>query len=84
MKKVLIAFVALACAFTLSANAAGGKKQHKLTDEQKAVQKELMDKYDANKDGKLDKQEKAKMTKEEKDKYRKTFGRKNKKESTEK
>jgi hypothetical protein len=84
MKKALIAFVALACAFTFSTHAAEGKKKHKLTDEQKAVQKELMDKYDANKDGKLDKEEKGKMTKEDKDKYRKTFGRNKKKATTEK
>lgn len=42
-----------------------------LTTEQKALLKEMLAKYDANKDGKLDKKERAKMTKEDKQKCKK-------------
>jgi uncharacterized protein YktB (UPF0637 family) len=55
------------CALAISATAAEGKKKGaKMTDEQKAVHKQMVEKYDANKDGKLDKEEKAKMTAEDK------------------
>jgi hypothetical protein len=67
MKKLLAAFLAIACAAVLTANAADEKK-HELTDSQKAVMKEMLAKYDTNKDGKLDKEERAKMTKEDKQK----------------
>ena len=63
--------VGFACAVTLSIRAADTPDKPKLTDEQKAVHKELVAKYDANKDGKLDKEERAKMTKEDKEKWEK-------------
>ncbi len=69
MKKLLVAIVGFACAYTLTVNAAETPDKPKLTDEQKAVRKEMVAKYDANKDGKLDKEERAKMTKEDKDKW---------------
>lgn len=68
MKKLLVALVGFACVAALTLNAAEGKEKKKLTDEQKAVQKEMLGKYDANKDGKLDKEERAKMSKEDKEK----------------
>ncbi len=71
MKKTLVASVVMAFALALTANAAQGK--HKLTEEQKTVRKEMLDKYDANKDGKLDKQERASMSKEDKEKWEKAF-----------
>jgi hypothetical protein len=75
MKKMLLTLAGLSCALALTVNAAEGKKNHKpLTDEQKAVQKEMLDKYDANKDGKLDKDERSKMSKEDKEKYSKAMG----------
>jgi len=70
MKRLLVALVGFACALSLVANAAEGEK-HKATPEQKALRKELVDKYDANKDGKLDKEERAKMSKEDKEKAEK-------------
>ena len=42
-----------------------------LTPEQKTLLKEMLEKYDANKDGKLEKKERAKMTKEDKEKCKK-------------
>src|SRR5436190_22705221 len=61
MKKLLVAIVGFACAYTLTVNAAETPDKPKLTDEQKAVRKEMVAKYDTNKDGKLDKEERAKM-----------------------
>jgi hypothetical protein len=63
MKK-LLGIAALVCALALTASAAEGKKKQ-LTDDQKKTKKELLDKYDTNKDGKIDKDEKAKMSKED-------------------
>lgn len=78
MKK-LLSLIAIATALTLSATAAEGEKENKdkdaakgkssLTAEQKAVRKELMAKYDANKNGYLDKEEQSKMTPEEQEKW---------------
>lgn len=73
MKKLLVAALSLLCVATLTVNAQETKKKHELTDEQKAVQKEMLGKYDTDKNGKLDKDEKAKMTQEDKDKYAKAF-----------
>jgi len=76
MKRLLVALVGFACAVSLVANAAEGEK-HKATPEQKALRKELIEKYDANKDGKLDKEERAKMSKDDKEKAEKAgFGQK--------
>ena len=81
MKK-LIAALCFTCALALVANAqdAGAKKKPGLTDEQKAVKKELTEKYDANKDGKLDKEERAKFSAEDKAKWDKAFPTHKKKE----
>ncbi len=57
MKKLTATILGLLCAAALTVNAADkGKKE--LTDDQKAVLKELTEKYDTNKDGKLDMAEK--------------------------
>ncbi len=79
MKRLLV-IMAVVCGLALTANAAQGGKKHQPTDEQKAVQKEMLEKYDANKDGKLDKDEKAKMSKEDKQKWNKAFGHQGKKQ----
>ena len=71
MKKLLVAIVGFACVVSLTVKAAETPEKGKLTDEQKAVRKELVAKYDANKDGKLDKEERAKMSKEDKEKWEK-------------
>lgn len=44
------------------------KPKKELTPEQQTVMTEMLAKYDANKDGKLDKEERAKMSQEDKDK----------------
>ena len=49
----------------------GAKKAHKPTEEQRKLRKELLDKYDTNKDGKLDKAERAKISKEDQEKLEK-------------
>lgn len=81
MKKALVAFVGIACALALTVSAAESKKKGKMTEEQKTLMKSMVEKYDANKDGKLDKEERAKMTTEEKEKYQKAFPHQKKKKS---
>lgn len=46
-------------------------KKTKLTAEQQALEKDMLAKYDANKDGKLDKNERAAISKEDKEKMTK-------------
>ena len=78
MKKILIA-LCFTCALAIAAHAedkAEGAKpeaakpaaKKTLTAEQKAARKDLKEKYDANKDGKLDKDEMAKITDAEREK----------------
>jgi hypothetical protein len=66
MKKLLLAAFCVCTAFVLSLSAAEGKKE--LTDDQKKVQKEMIEKYDKNKDGKIDGDERKDMSKEDKKK----------------
>ena len=78
MKKLLVA-LCFACAVALSVQAAEGKKNNKLTEEQKTLRKDMLAKYDTNKDGKLDKDERAKISAEDKEKMEKAgLGRKKK------
>ncbi len=82
MKKMLRVIAGVLCAFSLTANAGEGK--HKLTPEQKALRKEMIEKYDTNKNGKLDKQERAKISKEDKERMQKAgLSRKKKHENKE-
>ena len=69
MKKLLVAIAVLVCAAFLTVSAGQGKD--KLTPEQKALRKEMIEKYDANKDGKLDKKERAKISKEDRERMEK-------------
>jgi len=69
MKKLLVAIAVLVCGFSLTASAGQGK--HKLTPEQKALRKEMLEKYDTNKDGKLSKKERAKISKEDRERLEK-------------
>ena len=89
MKKLFIA-TCLTCALAITANAAEGEakkegetqKRPAQTAEQKALRKEINDKYDTNKDGKLDKEERAKMSEEDKAKLEKAgMGPRKKKEA---
>ena len=70
---MFVVMLGVVCAFTLATNAAEGEKK-KPTPEEKAARKELIEKYDTNKDGKLDKEEKGKMSKEDKEKMEKIAG----------
>ena len=77
MKKLLTT-IAVAAAFVVTVNAADDnakkdaapeKKNSSHSAEQKALHKELMGKYDTNKNGYLDKEEKSKMTPEDQKKW---------------
>jgi len=61
MKKSLLLVAALFCAVAITASAQTTPKKQQ-TPEQKALRKEMVEKYDANKDGKLDKEEIAKIS----------------------
>ena len=74
MKKFVVAALGLFCAASVAVHAEDtkdAKKKTHMTDEQKTLWKEIVAKYDANKDGKLDKDERAKMSQEDKDKLEK-------------
>jgi methionine-rich copper-binding protein CopC len=83
MKKLLIAALGLLCATALVVQAQETKHKKELTPEQQTVMKEMLAKYDTNKDGKLEKSERAAMTKEDKQKMVDAGLIKSKKKSTE-
>ena len=84
MKKLLTTLCCV-CALALAAqaqDATSGKKKHEQTTEQKALKKDMLAKYDTNKDGKFSKEEKAKFSAEDKAKWDKAFpAHKNKKKN---
>ena len=62
----------LGSAFLSAANADnGGKKHPKAAEERRKTRKEMLEKYDTNKNGKLDKHERAKISKEDQEKLEK-------------
>src|SRR5580765_1155342 len=73
MKHLLVAFYGLCLAGSLTVvraddTSASTKTEHKapvVTEAQKTARKDLLAKYDANKDGKLDKEERKKITSDE-------------------
>jgi hypothetical protein len=76
MKKLLVAAIGMLFATAImvqaqdaAAPAKPAKKE--MTAEQKALMKEMVTKYDTNKDGKLSKEERAAMSQEDKDKMEK-------------
>ena len=71
MKKALMTVLGLICAASISLSAADAPKKKEYTEEQKKIQKEMLEKYDANKDGKLDREERAKISAEDKEKMQK-------------
>jgi Ni/Co efflux regulator RcnB len=72
MKKILIAVAAMLCATALIANAQDTQTtKKKPTAEQKALKKEMLEKYDTDKNGKLDKEERSKISAEDKEKMTK-------------
>jgi len=76
MKRFLATLLTMACALAFTANAQAAKKHPSLSADQKALKKEMLEKYDVNKDGKLDRAEHAKMSKEDKARWAASFGRK--------
>jgi hypothetical protein len=71
MKKSLLAILVIS-ALTISVQAGDkGKKHGSASPEAKAFRKEMLEKYDTNKDGKIDKEEKAKVSAEDKEKMKK-------------
>ncbi len=71
MKKLLVIALGLFTAMAITVSAADPGKKKEMTDEQKKLQKEMLEKYDANKDGKLDKEERAKISADDKEKMQK-------------
>jgi len=65
MKKMVAIVVAVLCSTAIIVKAQD-KPKHELTPEQQAVMKDMLEKYDTNKDGKLDKEERAKISDEDK------------------
>jgi hypothetical protein len=71
MKKLLVAAIGILCATAIMVQAQDAKPKKELTPEQQTVMKEMLAKYDTNKDGHLDKTERAAMTQEDKEKMTK-------------
>ena len=76
MLRALILAVGLCSALAISANAADGEKKPEgkrppLTDEPKALRKEINEKYDTDKDGKLSPEERKAIRAEDKEKLAK-------------
>ena len=71
MLRSIILAVGLCSAMALTASAADKAKRAPLTEEQKATKKELIEKYDKDKDGKLSKEERDAMSAEDKAKMEK-------------
>ena len=69
MLRILALSLAFCCASVLTVRAAD-----KPSDEKKAERKALIEKYDKNKDGKLDKDEQGAMSAEDKEKWGKLRG----------
>ena len=69
MKKLLVIALGILVAGTVSVNAAKGSKKS-MTPEQENLKKEMVEKYDANKDGKVDEQEAAKVDRADKKKMK--------------
>jgi hypothetical protein len=78
MKRVSLIIAGICLAATLNLRAAddaaasdkSAAKPHR-TEEQKKLLKEINDKYDTNKDGKLDKEERAKISADDKERLKK-------------
>jgi hypothetical protein len=72
MKKIVTLVLGLCLLGTFSPLVSLAEKgeRKKLTDDQKKVMKEINEKYDTNKDGKLDKEERAKVSADDKKKLK--------------
>jgi|YelNatPaOPRAMG01_1025707.scaffolds.fasta_scaffold02478_13 hypothetical protein len=65
MKRLIWIVLTVGFAGCLALSAAEAPKRRGWTEEQKKIYKELLNKYDENKDGRLDKQERSKMSAED-------------------
>ena len=84
MKKIVTIALGLCLLGMVSVSQAQEHKKKDMTDEQKKVMKAMTEKYDTNKDGKLDKDERAKISAEDKAKMKDAgLGRAKKKEGAE-
>jgi hypothetical protein len=73
MKKLLAIMLGIAVLGLVSVKAEEKKKEgehHKMTEEQKKVMKDMVAKYDTDKDGKLGKEEREKMSADDKKKMK--------------
>ncbi len=68
MKKFVIVALGLLTASALTVSAAEKKEKKPLTEEQQKVMKEITEKYDANKNGKLEPDEREKISEDDKKK----------------
>ena len=72
MKRLLVSALGLFIAAAFAVNAADApEKKRQLTEEQQKLQKEMLAKYDANKDSRLDREERAKISAADKEKMSK-------------
>jgi hypothetical protein len=71
MKKFVIVALGLLTASALTVSAAEKKEKKPLTEEQQKLMKEITEKYDTNKNGKLDPDEREKISAEDKEKMAK-------------
>jgi hypothetical protein len=69
MKKLIATLAGLTCALAITVHADDATGKSTSPTDAKAVKKEMITKYDTNKDGKLDKEERAKMTAEDQKKW---------------
>ena len=70
MKKALALVLGAMLIAAVSVNAQEKKEHAKLSPEQKKLKKEMTEKYDTDKDGKISKEEKAKISAEDKQKMK--------------
>ncbi len=84
MKKLMTA-LCFTCALAVATQAEEGKTKKKsegksaAAAEQKALRKEITDKYDTDKNGRLNKEEKARISTQDKEKFNKAFPERKKK-----
>jgi len=69
MKKFL--FITAIILGSVLMTASAGPAKHKLTSEQQVLKKEMLEKYDTNKNGRLDRKERASMSKEDRERLQK-------------
>jgi len=86
MLRMLVLTLGLCSALTLAVRADDEKKPEQpkrpaQTEEQKALRKSMIEKYDTNKDGKLSAEERGAMSAEDKEKWAKAFPPRKKKEA---